>query len=353
MNYYTILKPFRPQPALYPTWGLLIIAISLLLSSCGPKGINFSILPAGVAVQQGNLANNKVDVLWVIDNSGSMLTKQQNLATSFDSFTQIFLNRNFDFHMAIVTTDIRSATDPNPLLRGQQGDFQGAPSVITPSTANFSSVFKANIVVGALGDPAAKSLDAIILSLGVAKLAGSNTGFLRSDAHLAVIFVSDADDDDSVASVSDTVSFLNTLKPDVFDVTSRTYKKNFTASAVVVDTSNTGNAACPMPFEDGVKFKQIAAQTNGSIASICENDFSSGLLNISQNIAAAITEIPLGRVPNVSTIQVLFNGITISNDSTNGWTYSSTGNKIVFHGNAIPFDQTSIQVNFIPADIIR
>lgn len=353
MNYYTYSKPNISVLTNYPSWTLLISLLSLITTSCGPKGLNFSILPVGVAVKQGNLANNKVDILWVIDNSGSMLTKQQNLATSFDSFTQVFLNKNFDFHMSIVTTDIRSATDPNPVLRGQQGDFQGIPTVITQSTANFSNTFKSNVVVGSLGDPAAKSLDAVQLALSAGKLAGTNAGFLRSDAHLAVIFVSDADDDDSTHSVSSTINFLQTLKPDVYDVSSNTYKKNFTASAVVVDTSNSANSACPAPFEDGVKFKQIAQQTNGSIASICEADFSSGLTNISQAIAAAITEIPLARAPNVSTIQVTFNGSLVANSTTNGWTYSNTGNKIVFHGNAIPLDQTSILVNYIPADIIR
>lgn len=325
----------------------LASALGLILGGCGPQALNFSILPSGTSAYQGSIANNKVDVLWVVDNSGSMLTKQQNLATSFDSFTQIFLNKNFDFHMSIITTDTRAT----PV--GQAGEFQGAPTVITNNTPNFSNTFKANVVVGSFGDPAAKALDAIQLSLSAPLLAGANTGFLRSDAHLAVIVLSDADDDDSTATVAGTINFLGTLKPQIYDVVNRTYKNNFTVSAVVVDTGNPANAACPLPFEDGVKFKDIASQTGGSIASICEADFSSGLVNISQRIAEAITEIPLARVPQTSTIIVTFNGAVVPQNATNGWTYSSTGNKIVFHGNYIPFDQTNIDVNFIPNDIIR
>jgi hypothetical protein len=210
--------------------------------------------------------------------------------------------------------------------------------------------------VGDTGAANAQSLDAIISSLGTAKLAGVNTGFLRADAHLAVIIVTDDDDGDvnfglgSTASTADVISHLQTLKPDKFDVISRTYKKNFTVSAVMVDTDTTG---CVAPFSPGVEYRSLVNDTSGSIANICANDFSSGLSQISQRIAEAITEIPLSRTPDVSTIQILFNASAVPQNATDGWTYSSTGNKIVFHGNYIPRDNTSISVNYTPSDIIR
>lgn len=353
MNLYDVLIKNRLKSRNYAITLSLIAAIIVALSACGPKALNFSILGTGQSLTQGSLTNNKVDILWVIDNSGSMLTKQQSLANSFDSFTQVFLNKGFDFHIAIVTTDTRSSTDPNPLLRGQEGFFQGAPTVITGQTANFSNTFKANVVVGALGDAAAKGLDVIPLSLNTGNLNTVNAGFLREDAHLAVVVLSDADDTSSTETVASTMSFLQTLKPDKFDVLARTYKKNFTVSAVVVDLSNPANTACAAPFEDGTKFKLLANQSGGSITSICEADFSPGLLNLSKRIAEAITEIPLARAPQVSTIVITFNGVTIPQDSTDGWTYSSAGNKVVFHGNYIPIDHTEIGVGYIPADIIR
>jgi hypothetical protein len=330
------------------------IASSLLaFTACGPNAGDFSILPASQSTFQGSVANNKVDILWVVDNSGSMLTKQQNLSAGFSSFANVFQSKNFDFRMAVVTSDIRGAPT------GQEGVFQARAfggttyTIVTNSTPNMADHFKANVEVGDTGNANATILDAINLSLSPSLLAGANTGFLRSDAHLAVIVLSDADDNDSAASVSATTTFLNNLKPDRFDVITRTYKKNFTVSAVVVDTSNASNAACPMPFEDGIKFKQIVSATNGSLASICEADFSAGLNQISQRIAEAITEIPLGRVPNVATIRITFNGTVVPKDPVNGWSYSATGNKVIFHGNSIPTDNTSISIDYTPNDIIR
>jgi len=149
------------------------------------------------------------------------------------------------------------------------------------------------------------------------------------------------------------LSFLQALKPDKFDVLSRTYKKNFTVSAVGVNSIADPDCAALPLIEEAVKLKQLVADTNGSFASICAANFSPGLATISQRIAEAITEIPLARVPDISTIVVTFNGAAVPNDITNGYTYTATGNKIVFHGTWIPQDNTSIAINFIPSDIIR
>ena len=327
------------------TQGSATALATFLLVGCGPKAVDFSILPASQTAFQGSVTNNKVDFLWVIDNSGSMAPKQTKLSNGFDSFSQVFTSKGFDFHMAILTTDTRA------LGTGQAGNFQGSPTVITTSTPGFSATFKSNVQVGFLGDSAAKALDAILLGLSSSLLSGVNTGFLRSDAHLAVITLSDADDDDSTTTTSDVITFLNSLKPQKFDVLSRTYKNNYTVSAVVVSPSS--HVGCSAPFEDGTKFISLANSTNGSVANICAADFSAGLTTLSQHIAEAITEIPLGREPDASTIQITFNGTLVAQDATNGWTYVSSGQKIVFHGTAIPSDNTNISINYIPKDIIR
>lgn len=327
--------------------GLGLAMVAAILTGCGPNPPNLSILAAGQGLYQGSTSSNKVDVLWVIDNSGSMLTKQQNLANSFDSFTQVFLDKDFDFRMAIVTTDTRAPA------AGQGGRFQGAPSVITNSTPNFSNTFKANVVVGATGDPQAKGLDAISLALSPQLLATFNSGFLRSNAHLAVIVLSDADDTASTGTAASIKAFLDTVKPQVYDLNTNTYKSNYSVSSVVVDLSNPLNTACPLPFEDGTQFKQLTALAGGSIASICEADFSAGLSNISNRIAEAVTEIPLARVPQESTLSIRFNSSAVPRDAANGYTYSSSGNKVVFHGAYIPRDNTAISIDYIPADIIR
>jgi hypothetical protein len=321
------------------------------LTACGPKAADFSILAASQGLFQGATANTKVDVLWVIDNSGSMLTKQQTLANSFGSFANVFVNKGFDFHMAIMTTDIRDVASG-----GQAGIFQGVPQVFTSATPAFVNIFKSNVVVGDLGDSHAKELDGIQLALSSTLLNGANSGFLRNDAFLSVVMVSDSDDDDSTATPAQVQTFLSSLKPKVYDAVNKTWKDNFMVSAVIADPSDTNiNADCAAfaPFEPGTKLANLVSLTSGNVAMICSNDFSSGLTNLSENIVEAVTEVPLSQVPNLSTMVVSENGSLVPQDATNGWTYVSTGNKLVFHGSWIPVANTSISINYIPNDIIR
>lgn len=339
MNFYALLQKIEWKR---PIAGALILS----LWSCGPGGQNFSILPASQSTFQGSVANNKVDILWVIDNSGSMAPKQATLAAGFSDFISVFNTKNFDYRMAVVTTDTGV----------QLGQFQGTVKVIENTTNNMAAEFSTNVNVGAGGSAQAKALDATTLALGTANLAGANANFLRSDAHLAVIYVSDADDNDSTETTATVNTFLAALKPQKFDVIARTYKNNFTVSAVIApsfpDADCTANYGAGT-YEKGTKFINLSALTSGSTASICNASFSTGLTNLSQRIAEAITDIPLSRVPDTSTIVVLFNGTPVTNDATNGWTYSSTGNKIVFHGTAIPTNNTTISINYTPNDIIR
>jgi hypothetical protein len=322
-----------------------VAAPLVLVTACGQQGAVFSILPTGQNFQ-GSTQSNKIDILWVIDNSGSMLTKQQNLATSFNSFMNLFTSKNYDFRMTIVTTDTYATPG------GQNGNFQGTPTVISNSTPSFSTVFQTNVVVGSTGAADAKGLDAINLALSSAKLAGVNTGFIRSDAHLAVIILSDADDNDSTATAASTHAFLKTLKPNTIDANTGRERESFSVHAAIDDQTNPGPTPCA-GSEDGVKFRQLANLANGTRMDICASNFSSGLTNLSESIASFISQVLLKSTPQVDTIEVAINGAAIAKNSTNGWSYQSTGNKIIFHGTAIPADNASISVTYIPTDIIR
>lgn len=328
----------------------MVGALSIsLLAGCGPQSPDFAILGASEATYQGSVANNKVDLLFVIDNSGTMMPRQTKLAASLSAFANVFVSKGFDYHIAVVTTD--------PLA--DNGAFQGSPKVITNTTPSFLTTFSNNVKVGDSGSGDERPLDAMITSLSDPALLSTNGGFLRADAHLAIIAISDEDQDDVMISgtpntVNEVISFLDGIKPQKFDVLSRTYKKNYTVSAVVVeDVADSECVSLGAGYDKGAKLMALANLTSGSVASICKTDFSPGLSQISQRIAEAITEIPLGTVPNVSTIRVSFNGVAVPKGSVDGWTYQATGNKIIFHGDAIPTDNTNIALDYIPNDIIR
>ncbi|MCB0384278.1 MAG: hypothetical protein KDD43_02715, partial [Bdellovibrionales bacterium] len=87
----------------------------------------------------------KVDYLFVIDDSGSMSSHQNNLAHSIEALVQVLAQSKVDFHAAIISTD---PTNGNGY---KSGEFRGAPSVISPQTPDAIGVLRRNLILGTSG----------------------------------------------------------------------------------------------------------------------------------------------------------------------------------------------------------
>ncbi len=61
---------------------------------------------------------NVVDVLIVVDNSGSMIEEQAKLATNFQAFIEVFADIDVDWQIGVVTTDMTTETDQGRLHGG-------------------------------------------------------------------------------------------------------------------------------------------------------------------------------------------------------------------------------------------
>ncbi|MGC8928864.1 MAG: vWA domain-containing protein, partial [Myxococcota bacterium] len=48
----------------------------------------------------------KSDILFLVDNSGSMAQEQENLAKNLDKFINGIISAQNDFHIAVITTDV-------------------------------------------------------------------------------------------------------------------------------------------------------------------------------------------------------------------------------------------------------
>lgn len=323
----------------------LLLAAAILFQACGMRDPHFSLLGAEQGIVTNGLANNKVDILWVIDNSGTMGPKQTNLKNSISAFMNSFVNENFDYHIAVVTTDISGT--------GQGACDVGNPTIVTPLTPNPVTTVGNNANVGFFGSPDAHGLDVVQMALSNPNAAGCNAGFLRSDAFLAVIFFSDADDD-TTATVPALEAYLDTIKPP-FTLPNGTSVHAWSASSMVVNDLADPNCVALGPASElGTKYMQIANDSKGTIASICAPDFSAGLLSVATKILQATTAIHLNRTPSVNTIGVVENGAFLSQSNVNGWQYDASINSIVFYGSAIPNGPgVSINVFYVPNDLIH
>ncbi len=164
----------------------------------------------------------RVDILFVVDNSGSMYDDQQRLADNFERFLDSATTpgASNDFHIGVTSTDVLSPD-------GLDGRLVSNPTYLTPSTNNLEQTFADHVSLGVDGTGLELGLEAMRLALSRPLSTGHNGGFLREEAALSVIVVSDEDDGSSdpfvppehVRSVDDYVAFLSAVKGGVITET--------------------------------------------------------------------------------------------------------------------------------------
>ncbi len=169
-------------------------------------------------------ASQVVDVLFVVDDSGSMNQEQENLAASFEAFIQEAASWKSDYQIGVTTTTVEFPDG---------GALQGDPIFV--SDANWEK-FVPNVAVGTTGSGTEQGLWAGKIALspplvdytdeacstdaecgflhechGDGTCGGFNRGFLREEAALEVVFVSD-EEDQSPESLEAYLNFFRELK---------------------------------------------------------------------------------------------------------------------------------------------
>ncbi|HEY5935329.1 MAG TPA: hypothetical protein VIU61_11855 [Kofleriaceae bacterium] len=201
-----------------------VISSSLLLAAlagCPDRTIS-EVNPSQGRVEYKDIPvnlNRNVDILFVIDDSGSMADKQNNLAANFPNFIDVLNTIQGglpDVHIGVVSSDMGvRATDgntaggiPGCTSSGKNGTLQlgQATGMVTDQfisdiklpdgtrqinyTGQLNTVFGAMAKLGAMGCGFEQHLHAMRRALE----ANANPGFVRPDAFLAVIFIADEDD---------------------------------------------------------------------------------------------------------------------------------------------------------------
>jgi hypothetical protein len=297
--------------------------------------------------QQGQA---KVDVLFVIDNSGSLMEEQASLAQNFAAFLSGAQQQAVDYHIAVTTTGIAPSPSgwtrcPGGVDGGEAGRLFPAdgssPRVITRGTPNAAQVFATNVTVGichwdeqgleaayrALSQPLVNNSDDPTTPLPN----DGNLGFLRPDALLAMVFVSD-EEDASPQSVDFYETFLRTVKandPTLLNV------------SAIVGPMNLGT--CPTASSSGSRYIQLAQHTGGLVESICTQSWAASLANISVGVFSPRRRFPLSQVPaDPSQIQVFVDGDRV----TSGWTYDPATHSVVFATTSVPGFDSTIDVTY-------
>lgn len=280
--------------------------------------------------QQGS--TGEVDILWVVDNSGSMGDEQGKLAQHFEQFINEFVQLDLDFHIAIVTTDMEDANE--------SGRFQGVPKILTPDTPDLINTFQNNVHVGTNGSGTEMGLEAARTALSEPLISTHNSGFLRDSAHLAVIIVSDEDDGGSEANPptqdppAEFVRFLNDLK-----------NGDFSLSAVVGDMP-AGCSSATTDAQAGARYYDAVDTGNGLISSICQDDFAPVLTALGEFIGSQVSaKFPASYEAVLDTVRVWVDQVEIEPGDTT-WHYDTTLQAVVFAPGAEPAECSEVLISY-------
>lgn len=305
----------------------------------------------------------KVDILWVVDSSGSMAPKQARLAANFEGFINqlAMANPPIDFHIGVISTDTDDANTRGklrPWSIGSAGEDYiscspagggGLTCNTGPDSASVVNAFGQMSAVGINGSASERGLYAAYLALTnpLNNTTQAFDRFVRPDAALYVVAVSDEDDASCSPMTRQTTCTAdpgcrcapdnalsgagNWGSTDYFVRFFETFKgygnADSVAFAAIVATDAdpvpsqfgdpTPHVGCCRALNGGVcptegtndggleisytgsRYAQVAAETGGVTVSICQQDFSGALASLGYAASGLRRDFRLSRGPDV------------------------------------------------------
>jgi hypothetical protein len=356
MNLATLAHPTR----LKGMW--LAASVAIALAACDDARFRVRTPPGQQVDVFSQHSVPTIDVLWVVDNSSSMQEEQEALAQNFGSFYDYLDHTGADFHIGVISTDIY-----NP---AHQGRLLGETPIISRDTPEAEAVFAQNVMVGIEGKGDEQGFRAAELALSEPLVSGPNAGFLRDDAYLFLIFVSDEDDH----TFGDVAYYLRR-----FEQIKGIGNDGMVKVAAVVEQPDTD---CP-DAQPGTRYVELAADSGGLSVSICEQNFAGNLDALGFSAAGLKRAFDLSRTPIPQSVAVwvktscasdplppsmceltyddcdgaasdVFGQVCVAKQSLpDGWAYEPDSSSIRFYGLAVPPFGAVIEVGYIPVEETR
>jgi hypothetical protein len=335
----------------------LILSASVL-AACAPKdslkgpAAQYTMPVTEVAPMANKVEAPKVDVLFVIDTSESMTKHMEDVRKYIKNFSSAFdKNKQIDFHIGVVSIFdskrfgsvvpdgkyyplglLRPVLDPSgkPIAGPQyitrvdhyEDILAATLNVPTENRCAPQADKKARFnCVDAGGPEFEESLSPI-----KAVITGNlNPGFIRPEAHFAVIIISDSNDQSIQDKNAVSPSELHSLIVNAKGGDSTMYS----AYAVLAgDKCGQDPAGAPTRI---LNFLQRNAENPGRPYDLCEPQFGNNLADVGNVIQqkASRTRIQLARLPDRTTISVKFAGRELPADEKTGWQYLPNQNQIL------------------------
>lgn len=246
---------------------------------------------------------NKVDILFVMDNSGSMAYEQKSMANRVRNFIDVI--RGLDWQIGITTTDPTSGT---------WGDGRLVPmktlsnSYILDSSmdeARVRDILSSTLQRTETGSGSEQGIFSTYRAIERAVAnQGGNSGLIREGAQLAVVLISDEDESANGAK-NDPTNLLNFVQ--------QTFKGQKALSFHSIIT-RPGDAACKTTYgaREGFRYQSISQLTGGVIGDVCAMDYAAQVQGIAEGVRKTLKTFSLACEPvqdSIRKIEILKDGV--------------------------------------------
>ena len=380
-----MVKSFTALPPLHR----ILMAATLIATVAGSIACEEAVLrrpPEVSDVYTQNVAAS-VDILWMIDNTPTMIEEHEALAASFNSFIAQLDSSAVNYRVGVITADanergVLRTGAANKAIHQAAGVHWPHPEptydipYITPETEDPQAAFTQMVAVGIWGAWKEQGMETTTMALGIGpgwnglsqpNPPSANQDFLRHDAALFIIMVSD-EDDMSYGPVQYYYRAISSYK-------GRGNDGRISVSAIVGPPPQPGVEDDPGGCHEadrgsavwGARYIELASLTGGVATSICE-DFNESLATLSYAAAGLSQKFgPLSRPHNPMAriicddayndrpFCVKVNEVPVPYGRPNGWELLEeqvggvTQSYIFFYGDAVPPPQSKISITYLAA----
>ena len=302
-----------------------------------------------------------VDILWVIDNSGSMADELDNVARTAATFLTTLQNSGTDWRLGVTTTEAYliwenparlSITNgaPDPMLDMVDGLRGGV--FLDKNTVNVADAFDTLVTFwdGCYKEllnpppPVGTNICGFGLESGLksgrdvlaaTQLETADDRILRADAAKLVVWIGDEDDE------------YTKSEGDAATIAAPYVALGVVGCAIVGDGGPSAGGVCqPLGTQTwavtganlGQGYIDVALATGGLFGSLCNDDLTETIDGCIKRILIKANNYQLSHWPLSSTIKVAIDGEIVPRSKTNGWDYDMIENALVFTGDALQLD---------------
>ncbi|MBE2252586.1 MAG: choice-of-anchor D domain-containing protein [Myxococcus sp.] len=306
----------------------------------------------------------KADILLVVDDSGSMGDKQRSLSTNFGSFIQYAASAGVDYQIGVITTTADGNTcppgfpvcPPPPSTLGEgilrtirPGQANQIGPILRSNTPNVGQAFQSLVNVGTDGSGTEQALATAVMALTPPKIVTENAGFLRTDANLAIVIVSDAGDQSNQP--------LSYYENRLINVKGFNRLSMFTLSAIGPFLSSAPTGCTYDGGGDAQRYLTMVTRTGGVREEICTNNWATALQGLGRTAFGFRTMFFLATSPDLTggrmlTVQinnmpVAGGGACMNGQPASGaWCYDAAANAVRFTPMTTPAAGQTLTVQY-------